>query len=86
MASGPYRLVRNPIYIAAFLVIAGEAWLFVSFQLLVYLAVLALGVHLYVLCIEEPALLCRFGHEYDAYRRSVRRWIPSPAQWFYAGR
>jgi protein-S-isoprenylcysteine O-methyltransferase Ste14 len=77
---GPYRFVRNPIYIAAGLVIAGEAWLFLAPQLVVYLGLLAVGVHLYVFWIEEPALLRRFGHEYDTYRRTVPRWIPKPAE------
>ncbi len=36
VAAGPYRWVRNPIYLAALLVVAGEAWLFVSVPLLVY--------------------------------------------------
>jgi len=30
VAVGPYRWVRNPIYLAALLVVLGEAWLFVS--------------------------------------------------------
>jgi protein-S-isoprenylcysteine O-methyltransferase Ste14 len=42
---GPYRWVRNPIYVAAFLVVLGEAWLFGSGALLVYAALLGLGVH-----------------------------------------
>jgi protein-S-isoprenylcysteine O-methyltransferase Ste14 len=28
VAAGPYRWVRNPIYLAALLVVLGEAWLF----------------------------------------------------------
>jgi hypothetical protein len=30
VATGPYRWVRNPIYLAALLVVLGEAWLFMS--------------------------------------------------------
>ena len=38
VATGPYRWVRNPIYIGALLVVLGEAWLFMSLPLLVKLA------------------------------------------------
>ena len=30
VAAGPYRWVRNPIYLAALLIVLGEAWLFLS--------------------------------------------------------
>ena len=73
---GPYRWVRNPIYIAAALVIGGEALLFLSLPLLGYLIVAALGVHIFVVVYEEPNLQRRFGGQYDVYRRSVRRWTP----------
>jgi protein-S-isoprenylcysteine O-methyltransferase Ste14 len=76
VAVGPYRWVRNPIYVAAFLVICGEALLFLSLQLLLYAAVLALAVRLFVLWYEEPTLHRRFGERYEAYRRTVSRWIP----------
>jgi protein-S-isoprenylcysteine O-methyltransferase Ste14 len=36
VAVGPYRWVRNPIYLAALLVVAGEALLFLSLPLLAY--------------------------------------------------
>src|ERR1700749_592713 len=38
VARGPYRWVRNPIYLAALLVVLGEAWLFTSPRLLAYAA------------------------------------------------
>src|ERR1700749_1754175 len=38
VARGPYRRVRNPIYLAALLVVLGEAWLFTSPRLLAYAA------------------------------------------------
>jgi protein-S-isoprenylcysteine O-methyltransferase Ste14 len=78
VAAGPYRWVRNPIYLAAFLVIGGEAWLFLSPTLLLYLLLLTPGVHLFVLLYEEPNLSRRFGEEYATYTRAVPRWIPRP--------
>lgn len=76
VASGPYRWVRNPIYIAAMLIVGGEAWLFVSAALALYAAALALAFHLIVTCFEEPRLKARFGGSYDAYRLAVSRWVP----------
>lgn len=76
VAVGPYRLVRNPIYVSAFLVIGGEAWLFLSPPLVFYLVVAGLAVHLFVLGYEEPTLRRRFGAQYTDYLRTVPRWIP----------
>lgn len=61
VAVGPYRWVRNPIYIAALLVLVGEAWLFLSLPLLVYAVVAAIGCHLFVVLYEERTLRGRFG-------------------------
>src|SRR5262249_56383971 len=41
VVTGPYRWVRNPIYLAALLVVLGEAWLVMSLRLLVYAGALA---------------------------------------------
>ena len=76
LSVGPYRWVRNPIYIAALLVVAGEAWLFLSLPLLVYGVVAAILFHLFVIGYEEPTLQRRFGEAYSEYRRGVPRWIP----------
>jgi protein-S-isoprenylcysteine O-methyltransferase Ste14 len=76
VARGPYRWVRNPIYLAALLVVLGEAGLFGSLRLLAYAGVLAVCFHLFVAGYEEPALRRRFGPDYLAYRRAVPRWIP----------
>jgi protein-S-isoprenylcysteine O-methyltransferase Ste14 len=78
VAVGPYRWVRNPIYIAALLVVVGEAWLFLSFPLLAYAGAVAVGGHLFVVRYEEPALHTLFGDDYDDYRHKVWRWIPRP--------
>jgi protein-S-isoprenylcysteine O-methyltransferase Ste14 len=78
VAVGPYRWVRNPIYVAALLVVVGEAWLFLSMALLVYAGAVAMFLHLLVIGYEEPTLGRRFGETYAEYRRTVPRWIPRP--------
>ena len=61
------------MYIAALLVVVGEAWLFLSLTLTLYTAVLSTGFHLFVVLYEEPALRAQFGDEYDNYRHNVSR-------------
>jgi protein-S-isoprenylcysteine O-methyltransferase Ste14 len=78
VAIGPYRWVRNPIYLAALLIVLGEAWLFLSLSLLRYAAAAAIFFHLLVIGYEEPRLRAQFGEQYEAYRRTVSRWIPRP--------
>jgi protein-S-isoprenylcysteine O-methyltransferase Ste14 len=76
VAAGPYRWVRNPIYLAALLIVGGEAWLFLSLPVLIYTAAMAFFFHLFVTCYEEPRLRRRFGATYSDYRSTVPRWIP----------
>ena len=76
VASGPYRYVRNPMYLGAAAVIAG-AGLAVSSPSIVILASAALLMaHLLVVFYEEPLLADKFGASYASYRAHVRRWIP----------
>jgi protein-S-isoprenylcysteine O-methyltransferase Ste14 len=76
VATGPYRWVRNPIYLAALLVVFGEAWLFLSPPLLIYAGAMAILFHLFVIGYEERTLRRRFGDAYLEYRRTVPRWLP----------
>lgn len=76
---GPYRFVRNPMYLGAAFALAGAALFYRSAALLAYLAVLAVVTHALVIWYEEPTLGREFGADYDAYRRRVRRWIPLPS-------
>jgi protein-S-isoprenylcysteine O-methyltransferase Ste14 len=74
---GPYRFVRNPMYIGAGLALAGAALFYESLSLLAYAGIFFLATHLFVILYEEPALRQTFGQEYEAYRGRVRRWWPS---------
>jgi protein-S-isoprenylcysteine O-methyltransferase Ste14 len=76
VVKGLHRFVRNPMYIGVALVIGGQAWLFHSLHIAIYMACMLLTAHLFVLFYEEPTLHKQFGEEYDRYRASVPRWIP----------
>ena len=74
---GPYRFVRNPMYIGAGLVLAGATLFYESLPLLGFTGIFVLATHLFVVCYEEPTLRRTFGQEYDVYCGRVRRWWPS---------
>ena len=76
VVKGLHRFVRNPMYTGVALVIGGQAWLFHSRHIAIYMVCMLLTAHLFVLFYEEPTLRKQFGEEYDRYRASVPRWIP----------
>ena len=73
---GPYRYVRNPMYLGVLLLLLGETVYFRSITLLQYSLVWFIIVNLVVVLYEEPALRRRFGDSYEQYSRSVNRWWP----------
>jgi len=74
---GPYRYVRNPMYIGAGLVLLGEAALYGSYAVLRWFLIFAAAVNLFIFFYEEPTLRRLFGKEYEEYCRRVPRWIPN---------
>lgn len=73
---GPYRFVRNPMYIGAGAALGGAALFYASWPLLGYVGLFFLASHLFIRLYEEPALRRQFGEEYENYCRRVRRWRP----------
>jgi len=73
---GPYRYVRNPMYVGVCIALVGWWLWFQRVDLLwlpaIYFAIVALFVNLY----EEPTLRRLFGAQYDRYRATVGAWIP----------
>jgi protein-S-isoprenylcysteine O-methyltransferase Ste14 len=74
---GPYRYVRNPMYLGAGLALAGAALFYGTGVLWAYAAGFLVLTHLLVLLYEEPTLRKTFGADYEAYCRQVRRWWPT---------
>jgi protein-S-isoprenylcysteine O-methyltransferase Ste14 len=75
---GPYRYVRNPLYLAVAAVFVGAATLYAPWRArdLVGAAVVAMLTQAFVVRREEPATRERLGSTYDEYCADVPRWIP----------
>lgn len=67
VTSGIYRYSRNPMYLAAIMVVLGEALFWWSPEVLIYGGVLFTAFFLFVVLHEEPRLRREFGGEYEAY-------------------
>ena len=80
---GFYRHVRNPMYLGF---AAGWTGLWIVFghanpAAIAAVAAVALGVHLFVVFYEEPALRGKFGADYELYCKNVLRWLPRLRGW-----
>lgn len=76
VVGGPYRYIRNPMYLSVTAIILGEVLLVRSLLLLTYWAIWFIFVNLIVIGYEEPTLLQRYGDAYRQYTQTVGRWIP----------
>jgi protein-S-isoprenylcysteine O-methyltransferase Ste14 len=73
--TGPYRLSRNPIYLADLIIFAG-AVLILGAPLALLLLVPLQQVLLRVFVLHEEAILeDRLGRDYLDYKARVRRWL-----------
>ena len=76
VARGPYRYVRNPMYIGAAIVLVGFGLYYQSGSMALFALPFLVICHLFVLFYEEPALRGSFGEEYIDYTQRVNRWVP----------
>jgi protein-S-isoprenylcysteine O-methyltransferase Ste14 len=76
VAVGPYRYVRNPMYLSVLAWFVGFALAVRSLVVLMFAAAWFLMVHAFVLFYEEPGLRRRFGRTYIDYCERVPRWVP----------
>jgi protein-S-isoprenylcysteine O-methyltransferase Ste14 len=75
VVAGLYKYSRNPMYLGVIMMLIGEAVFFQSSALWIYLVVVFIGFHLFILMHEEPRLKKDFEAEYKEYCKKVRRWI-----------
>ena len=80
VAIGPYKYVRNPMYLGAVAVIIGAAMIMQSPSAL-GVAVFSIALaHIFVLSYEEPTLEQKFGSSYLNYKTQTHRWLPRLSQ------
>ena len=75
LVEGPYRHVRNPMYLGHLIFMLGLAVLFWSAFALALAAARAVWFHRRVLR-DEARLEALFGAQYAAYRARTPRWLP----------
>jgi len=82
--TGPYRFVRNPMYVGMGILLLGEALVFPHIMWLMLAMIVSLWAVVSVLIIqyEEPSLRRLFGADYELYFRAVHRWIPRLRPWY----
>jgi protein-S-isoprenylcysteine O-methyltransferase Ste14 len=76
VARGPYRFIRNPMYLGAGVALLGAALFYRSAALAAYAAAFLVAFHVFVVAYEEPTLTRKFGADYEDYLRRVGRWWP----------
>jgi protein-S-isoprenylcysteine O-methyltransferase Ste14 len=72
---GPYRLTRNPMYLAMAVAYAGLSLVLNNFWALLLLPGVLAVVDQGVIRREERYLIAKFGHPYREYCARVRRWL-----------
>ena len=75
VTTGPYRFTRNPAYLGMALTYVGIAVMSSAMWVLLPLPVVLAVIDRGVIAREERYLERKFGEEYLAYKRSVRRWL-----------
>ncbi|HEX5110865.1 MAG TPA: alpha/beta fold hydrolase [Vicinamibacterales bacterium] len=75
VVGGPYRVSRNPMYLAVVLILVGWAIGFRSRWLLLYALAMMVVFHLRVLLHEEPFLARTQRQQWPRYAARVPRWL-----------
>jgi protein-S-isoprenylcysteine O-methyltransferase Ste14 len=86
VTTGPYALVRHPMYLGAFMGVLGAVLVYRTWTMVVVLAQSA--VFEARASREDEALAAEFGETWQSYKRRVPAWIPRPrsvAQQGFAG-
>ena len=75
VTTGPFRLTRNPIYLAMLVMFVGFGLDYGSLWAIALTVPVAIIIHRMTVIPEERYLERKFGQSYREYRRAVRRWI-----------
>lgn len=75
VTSGIYRFTRNPMYLGLLLMLASWSLVLANGLAMVLLPAFVVGMNRLQIIPEERILRAKFGNQFDAYARTVRRWL-----------
>ena len=75
ISSGIYSRTRNPIYIAAAIIMIGIGIMLGNYWVIAFLIPVLIAIHYMAILPEEKYLEEKFGNDYLTYKSAVRRWI-----------
>lgn len=74
--SGPYAIIRNPMYFGTFIIGAGAVIMLLEWWFFLLFSVIFLLIYIPQMKKEEKALLERFGQEYKEYCKITPKYFP----------
>ena len=78
---GPYRLVRNPLYVGNFLLALGASLMAGRFWLVVVCLGVFVPMYRGLVAKEEKFLLKKYAEVFEEYCRTVPRFVPRHLPW-----
>lgn len=79
VCNGPYKLVRNPMYLGILLIGVGISLILFQWWVVILFLAVFLSRYLFLTLSEEEKLENMFKEEYRQYKLAVPRIFPSPA-------
>ena len=76
ITKGPYKFVRHPSYLGAFLAIIGAAVFLNSAWATLFAAVCMSVAYYFRISVEEQMLSSYFGKSYEGYKQKTKMFIP----------
>ena len=77
ISSGPFKWVRNPLYLGNFFIVLGLAIYSGVLWFCILTAVLFYLQYHFIVQYEESLLGKKFGNEYESYKAAVPAWFPN---------
>ena len=75
VTTGIYKISRNPAYLSLVLLYIGISFLINSIWILILVVPAFYSIQKFCIELEEKYLEGKFGDQYLAYKKQVRRWI-----------
>ena len=77
IVTGPFAVVRNPIYISNIIMYSGAALMMGAPALVPFVLLYFFIEYTLIIIYEESILTKAFGQQYEIYKKTVNRWLPN---------